>query len=184
MAAPGCIGASECWHWSFAQPHPTGGSNLLSPASEQPRRGQRRKRRGPDNVFLMPVDDGERITTIFPSDHSGKLSKILPHQRKVHSRGARGKGFAIPCPSRTPSRLKKRNFLLCLDSPKYGVVLLSIALTIPKKPTKCHRHDLQSNGVTEDLRLLLLAEIHPSTPLCRSSSLGIKRERRKHPMDG
>ena len=74
----------------------------------------------------MPVADGERITTIFPIDHSGKLSEILPHQRKVHSRGARGKGFkrhplplAHPHPglkSGTFYFAEKRNFLLCLDS--------------------------------------------------------------------
>ena len=72
----------------------------------------------------MLVDDGERITTIFPIDHSGKLSGIL--ERKVHSQGARGKGFkrhplplAHPHPgyqSGTFYFAQKRNFLLCLDT--------------------------------------------------------------------
>jgi hypothetical protein len=45
----------------------------------------------------MPVDDGTRITSIFPIDPSGKLSEMLPHERKVHSGGARGKGFKRKC---------------------------------------------------------------------------------------
>src|SRR5579863_9320267 len=96
----------------------------------------------------MPVNDGETITTIFPSDHSGKLSKIIPHQPKVLSQAARGKGFKRhPLPLAHPhpgleadlSTLRRRgSFYFALTEKDSRVGPISNPMRVPGLLRKSH----------------------------------------------
>jgi hypothetical protein len=92
----------------------------------------------------MAVNDGEKASTIFAVDRSGRRREILRRERQGFDSDGEGQGIqnanplplALPHPgwkSGTFYLAKKRNFLFCVDSAAKKL------LTIAFSATLCHR---------------------------------------------
>src|SRR5207245_1166666 len=108
-------GQTKYWHWRFAKPAPAHVSSFLSSSTEQHRSNRRRRKHGPNSACSMRAADARKVTHVFPTDRSGKRSKILYRELKDLHRTVRGARNSTPslAPRAPPSRLQKRNILLC-----------------------------------------------------------------------
>src|ERR1700680_4925720 len=89
MEAGGCIGESACWHWNAVRPQH---GRLLSALAQVALlwRDPRRSRRERNSGVWMAVNEGEKASTIFALDRSGRRREILRRER--HSFDSDGEG--------------------------------------------------------------------------------------------
>src|SRR5215470_5070398 len=71
MEAVGCAGAIEYWHSNLVSPGPRSGSSAGLKTELHPC-DQRKKKPAPNNDFSMRVANGEKATTSYAIDRSGK----------------------------------------------------------------------------------------------------------------